>query len=813
MAPVLPSVIMDIRNLPVYAERERIAATIRSKGITVLSAAPGSGKTTVIPWHLIERDAFRGRIIMLEPRRIAARTAADRIAELLGEPLGRRVGLRTRTETISSPNARIEIVTEGVLVRMLQADQALTGTDLLIFDEFHERSLNTDLSLALARDCRNLLRDDLRILIMSATLDHGALRERIPDAEIIELPGTAFPVSLLHAPPERNERLEAGMARLAARAAAESTGDILVFLPGYREMQRARDAITDRLPGLTVELLHGSMPPAEQRRIVSGGGSERRVIISTNVAETSVTIDGITAVVDSGLERRSRYNPGTGMDHLETVRISAASAAQRAGRAGRTSAGMALRYWEKSEPLIRDNPPEITTADLTELVLECLCWGNEPVSLPWITPPPASALERGLQTLEELELAVGGAVTELGRRAAAYPVHPRLGRMLGLCVDTPETSTLVAAFIAEGVPLQGDFAAQVSDMLGRPGAIPGGVMRSAERLFRIATGSSRIEIKKADISSIGASLIRAYPDRVLRRDGESRWMLPSGRAAQCRGIPAAVRHLVAVDIEGGGADANIRSYCVIAEEAFIAAISSSRSQHHSIDWDGWRAVLVTEERAGGIVLSSKRGGAAPETVLRESVLRRIRRQGMDILPWRDDDEAAERFRIRCAFFADAKQNSGRFALDALERETDVWLLPVINTAGEIITSETLIAGLKLRLGYEHLAELEATVPEYYRLPSGNRCRVDYSGPVPIISGRVQEFFGTTDTPRILGVRCRVHLLSPANRPVQITDDLRGFWERGYPEVRKELLGRYPRHHWPVDPLLAEATARAKPRGT
>jgi len=821
----------EIRSLPLYPRLDEVADVFARSGLLLLSAEPGAGKTTLVPWRLLAHPDFAGsKILLLEPRRIAARMAADRIAALLGEEVGKTVGLRTRRETIAGPSCRLEVVTDGVLVRILQSDQALGRYGTIIFDEFHERGLMADLAFSLAWDCRRHLRGDLRVMLMSATLPVEGFASAFGEWPRLDVPGRSHPVRVEYRPPRARERMEEGAARLALEAMESFTGEpggVLVFLPGFREIHRAADILAGR-PGthVGVEVLHGSLSPEEQRRVVrNSGDAATRIVLSTNVAESSLTIDGIRAVVDTGFVRRVRFSPRTGMGHWETVRVSNASAVQRSGRAGRLGPGLCLRWWGEDEPLAPFSPPEILEADLAPVYLETAAWGAAtPLDLAWMTPPPEAHLRRAAALLDELSLVAGGAITPEGARAARLGLHPRLARMV-LRADAAglaPTAALMAAILEEDDgprPECADFTERMEDWRawerGARGTVSdsraGRIRDEARRILRQCGGGS-FRGNDVDVARAGELLLWAYPDRVARRAGADRWVMAAGRGARMAArFPSTADFLVAPEMDGGNAEARIFSAAPVAREAIERALAPLREAAR-FDWKGWKPSVTVGVYAGGLLLDERRSGAHGGDDLREAVMRRLEAEGLEVLPWGD---GTRRLLARCRFV----QRRGRvrawpdFSDEALLRDAREWLLPFGNYArGDVFTESALGNALMFRLGHALRARFDAEAPESVELPSGSRRAVDYeSGDIPVIAARLQEFFGCVDTPVIGGESALLHLLSPAGRPVQITRDLGGFWERSYAGVRKELSGRYPKHYWPADPLAAEPTARAKPR--
>lgn len=833
-------ILQEISTLPLYPRLGEITDTLAERNLLMLHAETGAGKTTLIPWRLLEHRAFAGaKIILLQPRRIAARAAAERIAALRGERLGQTAGLRTRLETIVGPLTRLEVVTEGVLTRIIQRDPSLTGYGLVIFDEFHERNLQGDMALAFTWECRAVLRSDLRILFMSATPPAAELREAIGEIAAISVAGRSWPVKALYRPPAAGEMPWTGAARLALEAremlAGKGGGDVLVFLPGFREIRRTQEVLLSDRSGLgpDIAILHGRLPPAEQRRVlaVPPEGS-CRIILATNVAETSLTLPGVRAVVDSGLERRVRFHPRTGMNHWETGEISEASARQRQGRAGRLGPGICLCWWPALTPRRSFSTPEIMEADLAPLLLETALWGaSSPLDLTWLTPPPPGALRQAGTLLEELALLDSqGRITALGRQAAGMGLHPRLGRMV---INAKEqgwlpTAAITTAILEEGDSLGGDdpdfrdrLAAWVTWATGVPGGLRQDTWRriaqEARRIMQsLGWGGRTIKAEDVDPMLAGKLLLFAYPDRAAQRVGggrtgePARLVLATGRGAQLKGALAQEEFLAVAELDGGETEARVFLAAPVSRAELEQGLAGEPETIHNFSWEGWTLRCRVEMRLGRILLGQKGGIAPSPDGLRQAVRERLAGEGLDTLPWSD---AARRFCNRCLFVGKYGQIRGwpDFSPVALLAEIDRWLVPFGNwQGGAVFTSDALLQALAGWLGWKNRHVLDELAPEMWTLPSGTRKQLDYeAGDVPVLAARLQEFFGCRETPRLCGQALMLHLLSPAGRPVQVTRDLDGFWERSYLAVKKELLGRYPRHYWPDDPRAAAPTARPK----
>jgi ATP-dependent helicase HrpB len=842
--------------LPIDAALAELAAALSARGMAALQAPPGAGKTTVVPLDLLARGIVIGRTLMLEPRRLAARAAAERMAETLGEPVGKTVGYRIRGEAKVSGQTRIEVVTEGILTRMIQSDPELAGVGLVIFDEFHERSLNADLGLALCLEVRGALRPDLKLLVMSATLDAGPVAALMGDAPVVTSMGRAFPVETrwLPRPPDPSLRLEAVVAGAVRAALEETEGGILVFLPGEGEIRRV-DGMLGDLPGVMVRPLYGAMEFAAQRAALAPAPG-RKVVLATAIAETSLTLPDIRVVVDAGRARRARFDPNSGMSRLVTERVTKAEAEQRRGRAGRVAEGVCYRLWTKGEEggLAPYPPAEIEVADLAGLALELALWGG--ADLPFLTPPPpgplaeARALLQGLGALDDK-----GHITAHGRVLAGLPLHPRLGHML--VVAGPEAAVL-AALLAERDPLRGappDLGLRMQ-AIARPGAeVDRGVVErirlEAKRLASAVSGLAggppppspphagegrRGVASGAQGQSPGASLppprgragvggttashslaemaALAYPDRIgLRRKGEApRWVLSGGKgAAMAAGLPlSAARLIVATDLDGDAREATVRQAVAISEAEVRRLYADRIAWVEVCEWSKreGRVLARRQERLGALVLDDRHWDAPPEAVAR-AALDGVRALG---LPW---TPAARRLRARVRL-AGGEGWPGVEDAELLATAED-WLLP--HLAG--VRTDADIRGLDLLpalqglIGWDRLAEMDRLVPGSFETPLGRKIPIDYDGEVPAIEVRLQEMFGVTVHPVVGAARMpvRVTLLSPAQRPVQVTTDLPRFWASSYADVRKDMRGAYPRHPWPEDPTVAEPTLRAKPRGT
>jgi ATP-dependent helicase HrpB len=790
--------------LPIDAALPALLDALRAGGLAVLEAPPGAGKTTRVPLAILEAGLAPGRILMLEPRRLAARAAAARMAATLGEEVGRTVGYRMRGESRISPGTRIEVVTEGILARMVQDSPDLPGVAAVIFDEVHERSLASDLGLALCLEAREALRPDLLLLAMSATLDAQPFADLMGGAPVVRAEGRAFPVDLRWLPrPLGDTRLEAAVAAAVREALDASTGDVLAFLPGEAEIRRAASLLSN-LPGVAVLPLYGALPPAAQAAALEPGAS-RKVVLATSIAETSLTIPGVTAVVDGGRARRSRFDPGTGMSALVTERVTRAEAAQRAGRAGRVAPGTCWRLWTRGEEggMLPFPPPEILRADLAPLALDLALWGSS--DLRFLTPPPAPALAQARALLADLGALEDGRVTDHGRAMAGLAVHPRLAHML---LRAGSGAAPLAAILSEGErPLPGstDLLSLLEGRAARPEA--------AERLKREAGRLARLAPSRTAMAP-GAAAALAYPDRVARRrEGEApRFLLSGGRGALAPpGDPlGAARFLVVTDLDDKGEEARIRAALPLDEEDLRAALGDRIATAEEAFWSPRenRVRSLRRERLGALVLS-ERPWDAPAEALARAMLDGARALGLRLSP------AAERLRARVALARAVDPDLPDLSDAGLQESLDGWLLPWlggVRTADEFRRLD-LLPALKGLLTHDQQRRLDALAPAEVTTPLGRRVPIDYDAETPGIALRLQEMLGTTRHPTVGGRPLRVTLLSPGGKPIAVTTDVPGFWRTSYPEVRREMRGRYPRHPWPEDPTAAEPTLRAKPRGT
>jgi ATP-dependent helicase HrpB len=834
---------------------DALRAALAAHRDAVLTAPPGAGKSTLVPLALLDEPWMAGRkLLLLEPRRVAARAVAARMAELRGEAVGQTVGYRMRMDTRVSRDTRIEVITEGVLTRMLQSDPALEGVGAVLLDEFHERSLQADLGLALCIDARRQLDAGFRIVVMSATIEGARVGALLDDAPVVDVPGRAFPVEVhyagsglptlpgIGASPERN------VAAQVRAALAGTEGDVLVFLPGTGEIRRVRGLLADLAgPGLELLVLYGELAAAEQDAVLRGHRpGVRRIVLATNVAETSVTIPGVRVVIDAGLARRSRFDPLTGMSRLELQRISRASADQRAGRAGRTAPGTCHRLWSEGAQasLAAHTPPEILETDLAPLALELAQWGSaDAAGLAWLDPPPAAMLAQARELLLRLgALDAAGRITAGGRAMASLPLHPRLAHML--CAAPAgaarRQAAELAALVSDRDLLRGagrerdpDLRSRL-ELLRRETSAAGVDRGSLERVRRTAAqlersagssqGAAMVGAHAEEFAeSPGALLALAYPDRIAqRREGAGgRYLLANGRGAA---LPAAhalgnQEYLVAVELDDREREARIDLAAPISRAALEAAAGAALERVEEVRWDARSGAVLARRvlRLGALLLEEKPLAKPPADATAAAMLDGVRELGLAALPW---DDGTRMLQARLGFvrglgrgdLADWPASDDAALLAALEQ----WLPPWLGgcTRREHLARIPLAEALLARLTGAQRRALDELAPRELAVPTGSRLRIDYlDDNAPCLAVRLQEVFGMAETPRIGGGSRPVtfKLLSPAQRPVQITRDLAGFWRSSYAEVRKEMRGRYPRHNWPENPLEAAPHRGVRPR--
>ncbi len=830
--------------LPVDAVLDALKAALYANTAAVLQAPPGAGKTTRVPLALIDKvfaasgsgpGAKPGKIVILEPRRLAARAAANRMAQICGEALGDTIGLRARLQSRTGPNNRIEVVTEGVFTRMIMDDPSLEGIACVIFDEFHERSLDADLGLALALDAQAGLRDDLRILVMSATLDGARVAGLLGNAPIIESRGRAYPVETIYVHRDSAKNVEDAVCETVVRALREETGSILAFLPGQGEIRRAANMLADRIgdEAIVVAPLYGAMDRVAQDRAINPpAAGQRKVVLATAIAETSLTIEGVRIVIDCGLARIPRYEPGPGLTRLETVRVSQASADQRRGRAGRTEPGVCYRLWEEAatRSLAPFSQPEILAADLSALVLDLAQWGvRDPLALCWLDPPPQAALTEASLLLQQLgALSSDGAITATGRAIRALPLAPRLGRMV---IEAAKVGNAVlAADIAAVLVERGvggndvDISRRVENMRRDRSRRARDVTKLAEGWAERAQTAVKSAPETASTASIsgrdcGTLLALAYPDRIAKaRGAPGTFLMANGRAAKMDDGAALARSgwLTIADISGRAAGARILAAAEIAPGDVEAIAAGSIEEVEETSFDRTSATIRRRQlrRFGAIALQEQPlpvEGSDAAAVLASG----IAALGIERLPW---SKAHAQTRDRVRFLRETTADAWPDLSDRVLAEKAVdWLAPFIEGRGSLaaITVDDLGKALAALLPWPAAQHLDEQAPTHFKTPAGSEIALDYGvDGRPLLRVRVQELYGLNSHPAIAGGRIplTLELLSPAQRPIQITRDLPGFWQGSWAEVRADMKGRYPKHVWPDDPAHAAATRRAKPRG-
>ncbi|QXE87754.1 ATP-dependent helicase HrpB [Geomonas nitrogeniifigens] len=812
-----------------------LLAALQKGNVAVLQAPPGAGKTTRVPLALLRTPLLDGgRVIMLEPRRLAAVNAARYMAQCLGEEVGKTVGYSIRFERKVSKATRIEVVTEGILARRLQSDPLLEGVAAVIFDEFHERSLTCDLSLALCRDVQLGLREDLRLLVMSATLDADPVARLLGGAPLVTSEGRQFPVDVRYLKTEPATRLAETACAGVMKALAETEGDVLVFLPGAGDIRRCESILQGQVGSqVMIAVLYGDLPFAAQERAILPG-DRRKVVLATNIAETSLTIEGVRVVVDTGYSRQLRYDPSTGLNRLDTMRISAASAQQRAGRAGRVAPGVCYRLWSEhtQNTLLPFTPPEIKVSDLAPLALDLAQWGvADPASLSFLDAPPPAHLAEGRSLLKALgALDERGTITELGRKMAALPMHPRLAAMLigSIATGQAQIACMLAAVLSErDIMPRGSASVSESDLLDRLDAVherrdPQGA-RTVERLaayFRGALGVPDGSLR-ADAAIVGRLLLMAYPDRVARErsSGSGRYLMANGTGAKLspRSNLRAQPFIVAVEVEGGAGEGDIHVASAVSLEAVRSGCAGAITRERRVFWDEreGRVVARDEERLGAVVLSERVAVPEKEEVAAALLQGILSGAGIGGLNW--SDQAAQ-YRNRVRFLARAlpEEDLPDLSDQVLAESAGQWLLPYLQGVRNLaqLAKVDLLQPLKALLDYRQQQLVEREAPTHLQVPSGSRVSLEYPAEgEPFLAVKLQEMFGLAETPRLARGRVPVliHLLSPARRPIQVTADLKSFWNGAYREVCKELKGRYPRHPWPDDPWNAQATRHVKKR--
>ena len=835
-------------SLPIDAVLPALRQALAERHEAVLEAPPGAGKTTRVPLALLHEPWLGEQtILMLEPRRLAARAAAERLASELGEKVGETVGYRIRLDSRVGPNTRIEVVTEGILTRRLQDDPALEGVGLVIFDEYHERSLDADLALALSLNGRELLRDEppLKILLMSATLEGERLSGLLNEAPVLRSEGRMFPVDIRWGRPwQPGEFIEPKVVQTCLDALEEQTGSLLVFLPGQAEIRRVHQQLAEALgsnPNTLLCPLHGELDLNAQRAAIEPApAGKRKVVLATNIAETSLTIDGVRVVVDAGLARVPRFDPGSGMTRLDTQRISRASATQRTGRAGRLEPGVCYRLWSEDQhaQLPAYGSPEILQADLAGLALQLSRWGVEPAQLTWLDRPPAAACAQAQDLLGRLGASLpDGRLTRHGQAMAELPAHPRIAHLLlrGHALGLGELACNVAGLLGERDILRGAGADLHSRLVLLSGEQKAqrqsqGAVQRIRQLARQYRGYLRgtPQSPAADPDHprwLGCLLALAYPDRVAqqRREGGAEYRLANGRAALFGDVDGLMKHgwIVIADLGSRQGQRDERIYLAAEFDPmlFDSVLAEQVITVDQLDWDEREGVLRAERqrKVGELVLSREPLQGLDADARATALLGLVRRKGLELLPWTPElrQWQARVMLLRQLAQAETANPWPDVSDAALLQNLEDWLQPYLGKVTRLSHFGQLDLSSILRnsLPWPLPQKLDELAPTHLNVPSGSSVRLDYSEQPPILAVRLQELFGLAQTPRVAGGRqaVKLHLLSPARRPVQVTQDLASFWANTYGEVKKDLKGRYPKHYWPDDPLVAEATARVKPR--
>jgi ATP-dependent RNA helicase HrpB len=825
MNPVKPLLFQNA--LPVDEALPALKTALAAGRNAVLVAPPGAGKTTRVPLALLgELWTGNGKILVLEPRRLAARAAAARMASTLGEKVGETVGLRIRFDTRVSNKTRIEVMTEGVFTRALLDDAELAGVAAVLFDEFHERSLDADLGLALALDAQRGLREDLRILAMSATLDGARVAKLLGEAPVIESKGRAFPVETRYLGRDARAPVERQMTDAILRALGEN-GSVLAFLPGAAEIRRTANQLSEKIsdPAIHIVPLYGALDSKVQDEAISPAKpGTRKVVLATSIAETSLTIEGVRIVVDSGLSRVPRFEPSVGLTRLETVRVSRASADQRRGRAGRTEPGICYRLWSEPETqsLAPFTTPEILAADLTNLVLDLAVWGvADPASLPWLDPPPAPALSEARALLVEIgAVSDDGRITERGKRLARFPLHPRLAAMV--VEAAAEDKALLAAEIAAVVSERG-LGGDDPDLSHRIEQFRRDKSSRAEEARRLARNWAEEaggKIQNSPAAGAGALLALAYPDRVAKARAGKRgeFLLANGRGALLdAGNSLASAPLLAVaEISGKASAGRILLAARLSEQDFDAHFKDRITEKTEIAFDP--AAMAVRARAvrryGEITLEDHPRKIEPNEETARALAEGIAKAGIHRLPW---SKATEQWRARVRFMRRVEGDPWPDLSDeVLASSISEWLAPhlIDKTSLAEVSGDTLATALHALLPPDLARRLAKETPTHFTAPTGSQFAIGYESDEPAVSVRVQELFGTSTHPMLGGkIPLTFHLLSPAHRPIQTTKNLPAFWQGSWAEVRRDMRGQYPKHPWPENPLEAPPTRRAKPRGT
>lgn len=833
---------MNRNELPIQQVLPMLKETFREQDSAVLIAEPGAGKTTQTPLAFMDEPWLEGKkIIMLEPRRLAARSAASYMASSLSEPVGKTVGYRVRMDSRVSAETKIEVVTEGILTRMLQSDPELSGIGMIIFDEFHERSIHADTGLALALETQSVLRNDLKLLVMSATLEAEPVAALLGDAPVIRCAGRTYPVETIYAPVPSSQPLEQGVAAVICRALFEGEGDVLVFLPGVREIRRTTQELESAgLPrNIIIRELYGQLSSDKQDEAIrQDSGGCRRIVLSTSIAESSLTLEGIRIVVDSGYMRTEVFSPRTGLPQLITRRVSKASADQRRGRAGRLASGRCYRVWTEVEHmhLPETNTPDIRQSDLAPLALELAAWGvREPEEMSWLDTPPSAVFQQGRELLQQLgALDAGGSVTSHGRKMAELGMHPRLSHMLlmGKELGHGALACRLAVLLQERDLISSSEAAADCDVRtrverlllmeqgqitahGRMDVKEGTVKRLIQEIRHLSQQLHLNRESKLDVTLCGLMLSFAYPDRIAKNRGGGSFLLRSGRGAVLKSVQHLSRaeYIVAATVDDKGAEGSIQLAAWLDSDVIGRYHGDDMFDMKEVLWDSSAgAVRARIKRTLGAILVKEQVYAQPtDEEISTAVLEGIRKEGLSLLSW---NKQAVQLRQRMSFMKRHHSDWPDVSEEVLMNTLEEWLEPYLEGARSRHTLQRLQTAVLLEnlLTWEQRQQLHKEAPTHIKVPSGSSIPVDYQDPLnPFLAVRLQEMFGLPETPRIAGGRVplTIHLLSPAQRPVQVTSDLSSFWSSGYFEVKKDLKGRYPKHYWPDDPLQAIPTNRTR----
>lgn len=833
--------------LPIQAVLPAVVEALNQSPNLVVQAPPGSGKTTLLPLALLDEAwAKAGRIIVLEPRRLAAKLAARRMAGLLGEAVGETVGYRVRLDSKVGPGTRLELNTDGVFLRRLQRDPELKGIAAVLFDECHERGLESDVALALCLESQGALRPDLKLIAMSATLDAAPFARLMGDCPVVTGEGQSYPVHTRWLPMTPQGRLEPAVVDAIRTALDETEGDMLVFLPGVGEIRRVESLLAEaRLPPqVAIMPLYGDLAGEEQDAALRPSSPGRRkVVLSTSIAESSLTIEGVRVVIDGGYMRQPRFSPATGMARLETLRVSQASADQRRGRAGRLGPGTCYRLWAEAAHggLAKFTAPEIAVTDLTPLALDLAVWGvRDAKTLPWLDPPPDAAMAYAQELLRELgAIDRAGLITPHGKAMAELPLHPRLAHMvirgkdLGLgglaCALAALLGERDIARIPKGTARDSDLRWRLEIVAGESerDSAPHGLrvdMNAVRQIRRLASDWRRqigVPVHAGPVEDAGRLVALAYPDRVAKkRSAAGSFLLSGGRGAKLDPLDplSGEAYLAVAEVDGAQADARVFLAAPIAESDLEDLFGDLIETIDAVEWDERSQAVAArrQKRLGALVLREQPLKEPPQDAIRNALLQAIRRSGLDVLPW---TPALRQWQARVALLrrylpaaAGWPDMSDAALLDRLEQ----WLGPYLDGVAKFsqLDGIDLHAALTHQLDYAQQKLLDAEAPTHWHVPSGSNIPLDYAhGEVPVLAVRLQEMFGNADTPAIAGGRVKLvlHLLSPARRPLQVTSDLAGFWQTSYRAVRAEMRGQYPKHDWPENPLAAQPTNRAKPR--